>query len=66
MMAIWKGKHQVCGTCKFWCGERKIDFQTHSVETNKRIGRCAGWNSVYRGSETKEDAVCNAWEPLES
>lgn len=65
-MAIWKGKHQVCATCKFWCGERKIDFETYSFETIRKVGRCANWESVFRGNETQEQATCNAWQKFDS
>lgn len=64
-MTVWRQKHQVCGTCKFWCGERKIDFERGFVETIKQTGLCAGRNSVFRGNETEEYENCNAWEVLE-
>ncbi|MGL4738143.1 MAG: hypothetical protein ACRCW2_11900 [Cellulosilyticaceae bacterium] len=64
-MTVWKQKQPACGTCKFWCGERKIDFETGVVEAITKKGLCAGWHAVFRGNTTSEDESCNAWETLE-
>lgn len=61
-MSTWGCNHQVCATCRYWCGRRKIDFMAYFFEAKEESGECAGPLGSFRGIEMGEGSSCCEWE----
>lgn len=61
-MATWGCSQQVCASCRYWCGTRKIDFMACFFDAKEDKGQCSGPDGSFRGVETGEGSSCSKWE----
>lgn len=61
-MGTWGRSQQVCATCRYWGGERDIDFFAQVFEVLDSPGMCRGPFGSFRGVETDEGGSCSEWE----
>lgn len=61
-MSTWSSNQQVCASCRYWCGRRKIDFMAYFFDVEEDKGECSGPAGSFRGIETGEGSSCSEWE----
>lgn len=61
-MPVWSCDQQVCTSCRYWCGRRKIDFTASFFEALEDKGECAGPDGSFRGIEMWHGSSCCKWE----
>lgn len=61
-MSTWGSNQQVCASCRYWCGRRKVDFMACFFEAIEGTGECSGPAGSFRGLEMDEGAYCSGWE----
>ena len=62
MMATWSRMQQVCATCRFWQGQRKIDAWGEFYEAIDDLGQCCNWEGGFNQTTTSEGGYCSDWE----
>lgn len=61
-MGCWGKEQQVCATCRYWSGQREIDFTASHFDALDNQGMCNGPHGSFRGIEMGEGASCSEWE----
>ena len=61
-MSSWSCDMQVCGSCRYWLGRRKIDFMAYLFEMIDTQGECAGPQGSFKGLDMGEGSSCMKWE----
>ncbi|QGG48010.1 hypothetical protein [Heliorestis convoluta] len=66
-MVTWGKNQQVCASCRYWSGQREIDFSAShfTVEADEQ-GRCNGPRNSFRGNMMAGGSSCSAWEVFRS
>jgi hypothetical protein len=62
LMSVWRDSQRVCGSCKYWTGEREYCYSGNIYKTLEGHGRCCNTNSKSKGCVRNENEYCNLWE----
>jgi len=63
-MATWTMQDRVCCSCRYWSGDRNIDFMAIFVESKSKIGRCNGPIGSNTYMDMNESNTCGYWEKV--
>lgn len=61
-MGTWNRIQQVCATCRFWQGQRKIDVWCEVYTAIEELGQCGNCNGCFRYTPVPEGGYCSDWE----
>lgn len=61
-MSSWSCDQKVCASCRYWLGQRKVDFTASFFEAVDDKGPCAAPHGGFRGAEMYEGSSCWDWE----
>lgn len=60
----WSCDQQVCASCRYWSGQREIDFLACFFNVKSDKGMCNGPMGSFRGVEMSDGASCSEWQPF--
>jgi hypothetical protein len=60
-MTTWNMTQQVCATCRYWNGRRKIDFMAQFVNVEESTADCNGPDGSFRFAIVSEGGTCGYW-----
>ncbi|GAB6181201.1 hypothetical protein JCM14036_25200 [Desulfotomaculum defluvii] len=63
-MGTWSREMQVCASCRYWCGKRKIDSWACSFEVIESEGICNGPDGSFRSMVMWGSSSCGEWKPF--
>ncbi len=64
-MSTWSKDQPVCASCRYWGGQRSVDFMATFFEAKEESGRCNGpYMGSMSGLDTFEGASCLKWEAV--
>jgi hypothetical protein len=52
-----------CQNCRYWGGQREIDFFLQMVDSKSRTGKCGNPRALYN-CEVSESATCQNFESV--
>lgn len=61
-MSSWSNLQNVCSTCRYWTGERDIDFTATIFDAKSPEGKCHNPRSGFNRLDMNEAASCAEWE----
>ena len=61
-MGTWNRIQQVCATCRFWQGQRKIDVWCENYTSLEELGQCGNCNGCFRYTPVPQGGYCSDWE----
>lgn len=61
-MSNWSRGQQVCATCRYWSGNRQIDFMAQFYEAKEEMAPCNGPNGSFRPAPVGAGSSCSCWE----
>lgn len=65
LLATRSKDQPVCASCRYWSGQRNIDFTASFFEAKEVTGRCNGpYSGSMSGLDTYEGASCLKWETV--
>lgn len=63
-MAVWAMNQNICCTCRYWSGSRKIDYVGVFVESKESYSLCNGPKGSPVYVEMNESNTCSYWEKI--
>lgn len=58
----WSRDQQVCASCRYWAGQRDIDYWANFFNVREESGVCNGTDGSFRGMTMGDGASCSAWQ----
>jgi hypothetical protein len=64
-VSSWNKSQEVCAACRYWAGQREVDFTGYHFLALEPTGKCQKPFGPYRSFEMGEGSHCSEWDSFD-